>query len=79
MGFTKSSTKAPEQKPAQGSQQQQGAPPARVGNGGGQQPKPDAEQIARRAYERFVQRGGQHGRDQEDWIEAEKELQRRNR
>jgi serine phosphatase RsbU (regulator of sigma subunit) len=33
-----------------------------------------AERIARRAYERFQTRGGQHGRDLEDWFEAEREL-----
>jgi hypothetical protein len=32
--------------------------------------------IARRAYERFQTRGGEHGRDQEDWLEAERELNR---
>jgi Protein of unknown function (DUF2934) len=32
------------------------------------------EQIARRAYERFEARGGEHGRDQEDWFNAEQEL-----
>ncbi len=35
---------------------------------------PDRDAVARRAYERFVQRGGEHGRDLEDWVEAEKEL-----
>jgi hypothetical protein len=30
--------------------------------------------ITRRAYERFQTRGGEHGRDQEDWLEAEREL-----
>jgi hypothetical protein len=30
--------------------------------------------ITRRAYERFQSRGGEHGRDQEDWLEAEREL-----
>jgi hypothetical protein len=30
--------------------------------------------IAQRAYERFVTRGGEHGHDQEDWFEAEREL-----
>ena len=32
------------------------------------------EQIAHRAYERFEARGGEHGRDQEDWFHAEQEL-----
>jgi hypothetical protein len=35
---------------------------------------PDPENIARRAYERFQMRGGEHGRDEEDWLEAEREL-----
>jgi hypothetical protein len=30
--------------------------------------------IERRAYERFEQRGGAHGADVEDWLEAEREL-----
>lgn len=30
--------------------------------------------IARRAYELFEQRGCQHGRDQDDWLQAESEL-----
>ena len=32
------------------------------------------EQIAVRAYERFVARGCQHGYDVEDWLGAEAEL-----
>jgi hypothetical protein len=34
----------------------------------------DAESIARRAYERFERRGRKHGRDLEDWLDAEREL-----
>jgi hypothetical protein len=34
----------------------------------------DAERIARRAYERFEARGGEHGKDQEDWFAAEEEV-----
>jgi DUF2934 family protein len=30
--------------------------------------------IARQAYELFVQRGGEHGHDWEDWLTAEREL-----
>ena len=30
--------------------------------------------IARRAYELFLQRGAEHGRDLEDWLTAEREL-----
>lgn len=33
-----------------------------------------SESIARRAYERYQERGGEHGHDQEDWFEAEQEL-----
>jgi ribosomal protein L7/L12 len=34
------------------------------------------EQIATRAYERFVERGGEHGHDVEDWLAAKADLQR---
>lgn len=36
--------------------------------------EPSPELIARRAYELFERRGGGHGRDVEDWLEAEREL-----
>jgi hypothetical protein len=32
------------------------------------------EQIAQRAYELFLARGGIHGRHEEDWQQAEREL-----
>ena len=32
------------------------------------------EAIARRAYELYVQRGGEGGKDVEDWVRAEREL-----
>ncbi len=32
------------------------------------------EKIARRAYEKWCKRGCTHGHDQQDWLEAEKEL-----
>lgn len=32
------------------------------------------EGIARRAYEIYVKRGGENGRDVEDWLTAEKEI-----
>jgi len=35
---------------------------------------PTYEQIAARAYEIFIARGGQDGRDQDDWYQAESEL-----
>ena len=36
--------------------------------------EPSGEEIARRAHELYLQRGGEHGKDVEDWIRAEKEL-----
>lgn len=44
-------------------------------------PKQDVhtrDQIAQRAYELYEQRGGEHGRDLEDWLTAEKELRHQN-
>lgn len=35
---------------------------------------PTHEQIARRAYELFLARGGGHGRHEDDWVQAEREL-----
>jgi len=32
------------------------------------------EQIARRAYELYLERGGQPGRELEDWLQAEREV-----
>ena len=32
------------------------------------------QSIARRAYERFQMRGGEHGRDEDDWLAAEQEM-----
>ena len=32
------------------------------------------ETIAKRAYEKWLARGGKHGNDQGDWFEAEREL-----
>jgi len=37
------------------------------------------EDIARRAYELYESRGGGHGRDLDDWLEAERELKPRRR
>jgi hypothetical protein len=36
--------------------------------------KPSREEIARRAHELYLQRGGEQGKDVEDWVRAEKEL-----
>ena len=35
---------------------------------------PATEEIATRAYEIYLARGGSHGADVEDWLQAEREL-----
>jgi hypothetical protein len=35
------------------------------------------EEIARRAYQLYEERGGEHGRDWEDWFQAERDLRQR--
>ena len=35
---------------------------------------PSVEEIRQRAYEIHLERGGVHGRDQEDWLQAERDL-----
>jgi len=35
---------------------------------------PSHEEISRRAYELFEQRGGMHGQEHDDWLRAEREL-----
>ncbi len=37
-------------------------------------PEPSSEEIARRAYEIWLARGGDHGKHQEDWQQAERQL-----
>jgi hypothetical protein len=37
-------------------------------------PAVSAERISQRAYEIYVERGGEHGRDTDDWFRAEAEL-----
>jgi hypothetical protein len=39
---------------------------------------PNEEEIRRRAYELYEQRGAVHGRDKEDWERAERELRGRD-
>ena len=49
------------------------APTKRAGAGPAVESVND-EAIAARAFEYFVARGGGHGRDLEDWLQAEREL-----
>ena len=36
--------------------------------------RPTPDEIAQAAYQRYLSRGGGHGQDFDDWIEAEREL-----
>lgn len=38
--------------------------------------EPTEEDIRRRAYQRYLDRGGNHGMDFEDWLQAERELKK---
>jgi hypothetical protein len=38
--------------------------------------EPSEEDIRMRAYHRYLERGAGHGRDYDDWLEAERELKR---
>jgi hypothetical protein len=40
---------------------------------------PSADEIAAEAYAIYRSRGGEHGRDQDDWLEAERRLADRGR
>jgi hypothetical protein len=44
------------------------------GNGSGGERFNDPDAIAKRAYEIYLNRGGQHGADLDDWLEAERQL-----
>jgi hypothetical protein len=41
---------------------------------GGPVIEPTLDDIRRRAYERYLERGGKHGQHFDDWLEAEREL-----
>jgi hypothetical protein len=38
---------------------------------------PDEDEIRRRAYQRYLERGGADGSDFDDWLEAERELRQK--
>lgn len=42
------------------------------------QAHPTREQIAQRAFELFLARGGHHGYHEEDWLRAEREMRERH-
>ena len=39
--------------------------------------EPSYDEIAEAAYQRYLRRGGQHGQDWDDWLEAERSLRER--
>ena len=41
-------------------------------------PRPNEDEIRRRAYQRYLDRGGAPGSDFDDWLEAERELMSSN-
>ena len=51
-------------------------PPRDAGNGNGSAGEHfnDPGAVAKRAYELYLERGGQHGADLDDWLEAERQL-----
>lgn len=40
---------------------------------------PSDDDIRERAYQRYLERGGGHGMDFDDWVEAERELRTKSR
>jgi hypothetical protein len=45
---------------------------------GSDTPTPTFEEIAEAAYQRYLARGGEHGRDFDDWLDAERSLRSRS-
>ena len=43
-------------------------------NGNGGRASVSSDEVARKAYEIYESRGGQHGADFDDWIQAERQL-----
>ncbi|MGA3295681.1 MAG: DUF2934 domain-containing protein [Candidatus Acidiferrales bacterium] len=54
------------------------SPRQKSSSAGGKAPRstshPTHEEIELHAYQKYVERGGGHGRDVEDWLKAEREL-----
>lgn len=50
--------------------------PSKKGNGAAADPLNEPDAVARRAYEIYQSRGGNHGADLDDWLEAERQLKR---
>ena len=41
----------------------------------GERVRPSRDEIARRAYQRYIRRGRRDGHDVDDWLNAERELE----
>lgn len=52
----------------------QQAPGDAMSNVAGEPPEPAEEEIRARAYQMYLERGGEHGMDFDDWLRAEREL-----
>jgi hypothetical protein len=74
MARTQAKTSHQAQAPAQVHVQQRTQPQAHNTATISQRQGPTNEQIAKRAYELFLARGGAHGHHEEDWNQAEREL-----
>ena len=72
------SVNGPEELPRDPDVQPPQAPVEPTEQGGAMSEEPEHERIARRAYERFISRGAEPGRELEDWLEAEREARQRS-
>jgi hypothetical protein len=50
------------------------SPPRRVARAAQPPGRLDEQEIAKRAYQLFIARGAEHGRDIDDWLRAKEEL-----
>jgi hypothetical protein len=64
----------PEGRPSPEDWPQQARPPREDAPGETTRVAPERERIARRAYELYQARGGEAGRDMDDWLKAEREI-----
>jgi hypothetical protein len=71
---TASDTFAARTEPAADQPQDMGTPDLQSQSMGSE---PSEEDVRLRAYQRYLERGGGHGMDFEDWLEAERELKKR--
>lgn len=60
-----------------GSRKRTGTRRTRAGKDSELAPAPSLEEVTRRAYEIYLARGGEPGREQEDWLQAERELRQK--